>query len=372
MILAAQVKSCRSLARRYWAFAIPLIVGLAAFGWSRAAYFIGPVADTPATVALGSHTTNERVLTDVTIRNGGYRQLTLSNFHVSCSSCITFGLHSDAGIVDVKQVSVPPRGSVTFSVCVLVDGTPGNPSRQAIGFTTNDPYHPEVTIWFEAGVKGWVFASPPEIDLGILKPGQTIRRTVEIRDNGRGEACHFGRLESPAPDQVKLTLSPTTNSSGAGSGQGPINELLGTLNIEITPPADAWELNKRIVIYEIGKNQPLLTIPIRGQVLPKVRVTPASIVLPRMVHNAADFSAECCLASTAGRPIRLKPTDLPPEITVVPVRSNTTTNCACYRLEWRAESRPPRGQARIVTVHFRAEIDGKTEIITVPVRCRGN
>ena len=371
MTLAAQAKSCNSLARRYWVFAIPLVVGLAAFGWSRAAYLLGPVVDVPTTVALGSHANNELVLTDVTIRNNGYRPLSLSDFHVSCSSCITFGLQSEGGVVDVEQINVPPRGSVTLSVRVLIDGEPGVSSRQSIGFATNDPYHPETTISFEAEVKGWVFASPPEIDLGILAPGQPLRRTVEIRDSGRGERCHFGRLQSPAPDQVKLTLSPTTNTSGASFRQGPINELIGTLNIEITPPTTAWELNKSIVIYEIGKEQPLLTIPIRGQVLPKVRVTPASIVLPRMVQNAADFSVECCLASTSGHPMRVKPIDLPPEIVVMPVKSKTATDRACYRLEWRAESRPPQGQSRTVTVRFRAEIDGKAEIITVPVRCRG-
>jgi hypothetical protein len=91
-----------------------------------------------------------------------------------------------------------------------------------------------------------------------------------------------------------------------------------------------------------------------------------------MVHNAPDFSMECCLACTAGHPMRVKPIDVPPEIIVTPVRSNTATDRACYRLEWRAESRPPQGQSRAATVRFRAEIDGNAEIISVPVRCRGN
>jgi hypothetical protein len=126
-------------------------------------------------------------------------------------------LQSEGGLVDVEELSVPPRGSVTLTVHMLVHGTPDEPARQAISCTTNDPYRPEVTIWFEAAVKGWVFASPPEIDLGILTRGQTIRRTVEIRDCGRGEVYHFGRLESPAPDEVKLALSPTRNVSETSS-----------------------------------------------------------------------------------------------------------------------------------------------------------
>jgi hypothetical protein len=372
MPIAIQVSSRRPLARRYWAFAIPLVVGLAAFGWSRASYFLGAVVDAPATVDLGLHDNNKLVLTDVTIRNAGYRSLDLWDFRGSCPSCLTFGLPSDAGLVEVEQISVPPRGSVTLSVRMLVHGTPDGPSCAAISCATNDPHRPQVTIMFEAAVKGWVFASPPEIDVGTLTPGQTIRRTVEIRDSGRGEPCHFGRLQSPAPDQVKLTLSPTRNNSGADSRQGPINDLIATLDIEITAPATAWEIDKSIAIYETDKDQPLLTIPTRGRVLPKVQVTPVSIVLPRMVRDAADFSAECCLASTAGRALRVTPIDLPPEITVTPVTGDIALGCARYRLEWRAERRPPRGRSGAVTVRFRAEIDGNAEIITVPVRCRGN
>lgn len=372
MSLAAQAKSRSSLARRYWPLTIPLVVGLAAFGWSRAAYFLGPVVDAPAMLSLGAHVNNKVVLTEVTIRNAGYRPLSLWDFHVSCASCISFGLPSGGGLVDVEQLSVPPRESVTLTVHMLIHGTSDVPCRQYISCATNDPHRPEVTIWFEAAVKGWVFASPPEIDLGILTPGQTIRRTVEIRDCGRGEVCHFGRIESPAPDHVKLSLSPTANISGASSREGPIDDLIRTLNIEITPPAAAWELNKSIVIYETGKDKPLLTLPIRAQILPKVRVTPVSIVLPRMVHNAAEFSTECCLDSTSGHPMRVKPINVPPEITLTPVAGDTVMARTCYRLEWRAEYRPPQGRSRSVTVRFSAEIDGNAEIISVPVRCRGN
>jgi len=89
-----------------------------------------------------------------------------------------------------------------------------------------------------------------------------------------------------------------------------------------------------------------------------------------MVHDAADFTVECSLASTAGLALRVAPMDLPPEITATPVIANAGKDHACYRLEWRAESRPARGQSRAVTVRFRAEVDGSAEIITIPVRCR--
>jgi hypothetical protein len=279
-------------------------------------------------------------------------------------------LPSEAGLADVGQLTVPPQQFVTLSVRIIVHGTPEAPFSAAVTCATNDPQRPEVTTVFEAAVKGWVFATPREINIGLMKPGQTIRRTCEIRDSGRGEPCRFGRVESPAPGQVRFTLSPTRNISTANPSSERGSELLATLDIDITAPQTAWELDDRLTVYEEGKDKPLLLIPIRARVLPKVQVTPASIILPRMVHEKADFTAECSLVSTAGLEVRVTRIDLPPEITATPVAGTAAKGSTCYRLEWRAERGPAKGQSRAATVCFRAEVDGKTEVIIVPVRCR--
>jgi hypothetical protein len=142
------------------------------------------------------------------------------------------------------------------------------------------------------------------------------------------------------------------------------------LDINITAPAAAWELDDRISIYEGDGDKPLLMIPIRARVLPRVRVIPASIVLPRMVRDAANFTGECTLASTAGRTIRVTPVVVPPEISATRMEAHADGCSAVYRLEWRTDHRPPKGQSRTVTLRFRAKVDGTEDILTVPVHCR--
>jgi hypothetical protein len=366
MSVAIQNNALRSAVRRMGLFALPLVIGLALFSWARWSYLLGAVADAPALIDLGRHENNQLVVTDVAIRNAGSKPLELSKFRSSCPSCIIFGLPSDTGLIEVDRLTVPPRESVTLAVRVFVHGTPEHPCRAAILCATNDPHRPELSIGFEAAVKGWVFPSPRELDLGVLKPGQTVRRTIEILDSGRGEPCRFGRLQSPAPDRVQLTLSLAGNAPQTVSGR----ELMGTLEVRITAPLVAWELDDRILVYEEGRDQPLLTVPIRGRVLPKVQVSPASIVLPRMVHETPDFTAECTLSSPAGRPLKATPTDLPAAIVVTPLDRDAAKDRAGYRLEWRAEHRPPPGETRSAMIHFRVEVDGQVEVVNVPVRCR--
>jgi hypothetical protein len=140
--------------------------------------------------------------------------------------------------------------------------------------------------------------------------------------------------------------------------------------VDIVAPSAPWDLKDRIAVYEANKEQPLLTIAIWGRVLPKVQVTPGSLILPRMVRDAEDFTAECTFASTEGLALRVAPNDVPPEITATLLSGNAAKDRVSYRLEWRSERRPPKRQSRLVTVRFQAEVDGRVEMIAVPVRCR--
>src|SRR5713101_6919573 len=210
----------RSLGRRIWCLAIPLLIGAAAFGWSRWSYLFGAVAEAPATVDLGLQENGKLILTDVIIHNVGWKPLQLSRFGGSCPSCISFGLPSDSGPVAVEQLTIGPGKSATLAVRLLVMGAPERPFRTGLSCETNDPRRPELSVVFEAAVKGWVFAEPREIDLGILKPEQNIRRTIHIRDSGRGEPCRFGRVQSPVPDRVQLTLLPASNTVENSAGGG--------------------------------------------------------------------------------------------------------------------------------------------------------
>src|SRR5581483_4010916 len=106
---------------------------------------LNAAAEAPAKVALGLHENNKLVLTEWTIRNAGHRALDLSKFRGGCPSCISFGLPSDAGLIEVDQLSVPPGESVSLSVRINIHGTPRAPFRTGLSCATNDPRRPTLT-----------------------------------------------------------------------------------------------------------------------------------------------------------------------------------------------------------------------------------
>ena len=176
---------------------------------------------------------------------------------------------------------------------------------------------------------------------------------------------------SPAPDVVQLKLSTTQGLSNPLSNEKLSSELVGTMEVVVKAPTSVWELDDWIAVYEDGQDQPLVLIPIRGRVLAAVQATPSSVVLPRVVGDAEVYSAECAISSTMGQMIRVRPIDLPAEISATPLTSDRDrADRVCYRLEWRTECRPLNGESRTVTVRFQVETDNGTEILGVSVRCR--
>jgi hypothetical protein len=355
----------------FWLFAVPISVGLMAFAWSRWSLFIAPAVEAPEVIDLGLHDNNKVLETDVSIRNKGYRPLELRNFAVSCPSCLTIGLPAESGMTDISEYTIPSGESLTLAAHINMHGIAGRRFTVALFCDTNDPRQRVLSIAFEAAVRGEVFVSPPELDLDTLQPGQTVRRTFEVRDNGRGSPCSLSRVVSPAPDVVQLRLSPVLRRAETSSSDKTTEEVVGTVDVEVKAPTSAWTLDNWVAVYEEGRDQPLARVPIRARVLAAFQATPASLVFPRVVGDRDVYSADCDVSSTAGQAIhRIEPLDLPPEIRATRLEADRDkTGRASYRLEWHTEHLPPPGQARTVTVRFQVTTDTGTEIITVPVRC---
>jgi hypothetical protein len=372
MRLAARLRRPIIFAKRYWAILVPVVVGLMAYGATRLFYFLGPVVEAPQVIDLGTHDSNKLVLTDVTVRNVGGRDLELSNFRGSCPSCLLFGLRTESGVTDLDHLSLSPGATATISARVTILGGPGRPFQVSLRCDTNDPRTPELVIPFEAKVRGRIIALPTSLDLGLLEVGQTIRRRVELRDTGRGEPFHFERAVSPDPAHVTVDHSADARSPGdSTTGGAAFGDLVSALDVTVLAPAAGSELNGDIAIYEAGRTAPTVYIPVRATVPPKLEVSPPSIVLPRRVGEADDYSAECSLSSSKGGPVRVSPDNVPPEVVITPSDppAGAREGSRWFRVEWRADRRPTKGELRKVTVRFRVEVGSAVEAVEVPVRC---
>ena len=115
---------------------------------------------------------------------------------------------------------------------------------------------------------------PPELDLGVLKPGERVRRTIDIRDSGRGESLILAGSFPPAPENIKLILSPPGDSSSVKDGPRPVDPVVATLEVDIVAPSTPWDLKDRLAVFEANQGPSAADGSNPGQGTTKVQVTP--------------------------------------------------------------------------------------------------
>lgn len=350
-----------SLFRRYGLFAVPIAIGLTAFGFTRFSKYLGPVVDAPAIVDLGRVDNHAFLDYDVPIRNIGQKDLILSNFRGGCATCLQFGVKTPDGPADVETLTVPPGGSVTIAAHLSIYGSPDQPFRTFIACSTNDPNRPELELVFEAAIRGQIIPFPPTLNFGELEPGQNAHRRIELRDTGRGKPFRFGRVVCPPHVRAEFV--------DADSGITGVGKPVGALAVIVAAPVSTWSLDGTITIYEEGRDQPIAIVPVRSAIPPVVEVFPTAVILPRTVGIGNDYTVECRFRSPKGLPVTVRPDVVPPELELTPLAPASGEGLG-FRIEWRAAAFPPVGTTQAVTVRFHVEAGSRTEVIEIPIRCR--
>ncbi len=339
---------------KFWPVLIPVAVGACAFGYTRWEAGGAPRAAVEAAGDLGLRDNNKLVTSRVLVRNEGRRELVLSNLRTSCAACLSFAAPDAAEGV----ISLAPGGATTVEARVMVHGTPEKPFAVGLSCDTNDPRQPTIEVVFSAQVRGWLTATPTSLDLGALKPGEVVARTIRVRDTGRGgEPFRVGRVETPQGVRVASPGTQAPDSAGEGFGV-----LVASVTAPTPGPSESGLVSGEITIHEDCEGGAKLVVPIRGEVPAKIAVTPPALVLPRLGGGGADFAGECTLALASGTPAPVSLLSTPPELSVSPAGPPSDGR---FRFEWKADRRPPPGELRTAVVRFRVGSDE----VAVAVRC---
>ncbi len=334
---------------RYWHVLAPVAAGFAVFGYVRWDAGKWPAVQVVATTDLGLRDTNATIQTQVSFRNSGRRDLTLSDFRSSCPACLSFAAPGES-------VSLRPGEEAAVEVHITTHGGPDRPFAAALWCQTNDPRHPDLEVRFSAQIRGRLIAVPAVVDVGSLKPGETVSRRIEVRDTGRGRPFRIGRLDTPA--HVRVTAAPPSG----GTPDVAFGDLAQVVTVEVTGPsvgpAETGLVRGDLILRDAEGDVAALVVPIRGEVPARITVTPPAVVLPHRRGGGIEFAAVCSLASASGAaPVSV--VSVPPELLVT-----STDSPGRFRIEWRAEHRPAGGEPLTATVRFRVGADN----IEVPVR----
>jgi hypothetical protein len=145
---------------------------------------VGPVLECPTAFDLGSREKGEAVLTPFLLTNQGDQPLEITDVRTQCS-CTK--LEKEGNGVDslVTSLTIEPGRSYPVTIRTTVQGVPGQPAQFVIGFRTNDPVRPSVTIaMFVSAVRGGVYASPATVVFGTKQVGQDATSVFDICDDG--------------------------------------------------------------------------------------------------------------------------------------------------------------------------------------------
>jgi len=164
------------------------------------------------------------------IRNSGGQPLILGDPQATCG-CMKPVLPTS---------SIPPGDQVQLEVKVHVPDKTGK-IRHEIAVPTNDPDQPQLVMYVWAEAWTGIACNPQSVHLGTIKPGETVRRSIQLISPDR-EPFQLVHAASNCADMVislndSSTLSPIHRVDLAYTAGAHIGEIDGIVQVSIDHPS---------------------------------------------------------------------------------------------------------------------------------------
>lgn len=180
----------------------------------------------------------------------------------------------------------PLPGVARLTVRLRPDAPPGELARDVL-IETGVPEQPRLTVPVIALISARV-AGPRAIELfDVRRASGTTRRVPLERRDGRTDGIPVREVMSPLP-WLRARVEPV---SGARVD----------LVVEVLPDAPAGAFAAVIEVHLDDRHEPLLRVPVLGEVLPRVQIEPGAVLL------APGESATVLVRGGRVRDVKLKP-----------------------------------------------------------------
>lgn len=299
------------MTKRLWAWvAIPVLASAATFFAGYAglpgyvlAYLRGdPRLDAPDVIELGERQQGAVVTSQFAIKNAGRSELHIREVRASCG-CTGVEQAINGKFFRITSLDLAPGQSADLSLRWIVRARPGAPERIAVDFQTNDPQRPTGRILFVIpSTAGGVNAIPSTVVFGSIVAGEKVTQLVELRGEGLSPQ-EITKVVSSIPTCITARLLPKQEET---EETHPLGGLIGRVEV-IGVGEPNRRLDGEIAVYGTKQENPLLIIPVTGQVVPEVEVTPSTLVLPRRSGKELVYQAICLCRSTRAEPLHLQP-----------------------------------------------------------------
>jgi hypothetical protein len=103
----------------------------------------------------------------------------------------------------IQELGQSAQGAAQFLLTAILNPTVGNGFfRDEVTLFTNDPAVPTIPISVSARVQSAVTVSPSVLNLGRVRPGEVVRKTVLVRSS------QPFKLTEVKPDHAELSATP--------------------------------------------------------------------------------------------------------------------------------------------------------------------
>lgn len=322
-----------------------------------------PRIDAPEILELGEFDDNTHTGIDLPVSNTGVHPLELSQFEVSCSSCIHVGVRQkEGGTPSPSSVTVSPGEAAPLIARITVTGSPSMPFSGFIAFRTNDPQRPRVSIRLAAKVRGRWQSVPDRVSLNRVEVGSAPAGTmVRLFDSALTQPRMFGRVEVEPTGLFQVSFAPATDLLPPGQKMSTHGAWVGDCTVTPVASLPAGPIHATLKCYPAQADAPALEVPLSALLVPRVEATPSELFLPRRSESGPIYQAECVCRGPLGKATAVTPGAVPEGITMT--RTSQGRGETGFRVV--VDPKVVRGDP---VIEFRVEGDGVKEVLRVPVR----
>lgn len=239
---------------------------------------------------MGTIPNDRETTSQLKVFNRGKAPLHIIDIRSSCACT--------RGTIAENRATIPAGGDSFIDVTVFPERVPGFFSQKTLSILSNDAMHPTIEVKVKAHIDPEFDLIPESLDFGEIKKGETVQRTVLLRQRASypvelGEIKYMEEEGQKSPD-FRFAFQKLPENEWAEAGK---TEYRITVTLEaFLPPG---EFVRRMKLGTSIKRYPWAPYEIKGVVKAPYEVTPAYPVPAVIRENGGRLSGKVQIAAAA-------------------------------------------------------------------------
>jgi len=260
------------------------------------------IAEFPSEIQLGSREIGEIAVATFMMTNRGAAELIIDSIRTNCS-CVGLERNENGTFTRIQSLSIPAGESRELAIRIAIRGPAGKTIINGVMFRTNDPKRPEggVTITV-SDVRGGIEIVPTSAVFGRVLMGSETTKRFAIRNPAHHSRSISGISSSnPAVVTARLLTSVNPAAFRDFDGEPPV-----IAHAEITLHGKAIStVREEVRIHLAHEERQADVIPVVGQIVAPIEVTPRSLSLPLSSTGGPVYTARYVCRAFDGKPFSM-------------------------------------------------------------------